>query len=189
MSTRAIAKKPKELAPPAPAHPRSQQPPPLPVLDTEALRRRLAGLADPFATGLKKGCAEDTSLRETASDFCLLLCRQFGNLERTTLWDRIGSGLAVACAKVHDGNLEVFFSLVLEHVKADVGAAATDKGFAAILATVATWPAEVRYAFVEFVRSRLFVVVANAKARWEEYKALNQTASKVARKEAANGGA
>lgn len=45
-------------------------PPDLPEMDTEAFRRKLAGLADPDRT---TGMTEKTEIRETASRFCSIL--------------------------------------------------------------------------------------------------------------------
>lgn len=147
-------------------------PPPLSTLDTEALRRKLAGLADPDRG---PGAGEKAEIKELASGFCLALAQLFNrdSLDAVTLWERIGSGLATACAKVNDGDLDRLLSLCLDHVKADPGKAAAHPGVAGLLATFATRPPEWRFAFVDYLDSRKYVVLALGRARWEEFKATN----------------
>lgn len=157
---------------PATANPPQVPPPPLPTLDTTALRRALAGLADPDRPGVGEGIAEATELRETAARLCSILASLFGEeLDRLTLWSRIDSALEQAGAKVADGDLDRYVSLCLEHVKADAGKAAACEGLRQLFATFAARPIEWRQALVRHIASRRYAVVVRGRDRWEQVKA------------------
>lgn len=140
----------------------------LPVLNTEAFRRKLAGLSDPSRPG---GIAEPAEIRETAHRLCSILASLFGeSLDRKTLWDRIGSALKTSVAKVDDGDLERFVSLCLEHVQADVGEAGRSEALERELSTYETRPAEWRTAFLAYVAANHYPVVVFGRRRWERIK-------------------
>jgi len=145
-------------------------PPSLPTLDTEALRRKLAGLTDPDRT---PGQAEGVEIPEAASRFCSILASLFGSeLDRKTLWTRIDSALTTAWAKVaSDADLDLFASLCLEHVRADASAVAACEPLRQLLETFAVRPPEWRHAFLHHVHSRRYAVIVRARARWEAVKA------------------
>lgn len=141
---------------------------PIPVISTDDLRRRLAGLVDPERT---PGASEEMEYKEAAHRLGCVLASLFGeSLDRLTLWDRIGSGFATACAKVDDGDLDRFASICLDHVKADPGAAASNAALGALLSTFAARPIEWRQGFVRYIRSHSYSVLVHARSRWERVK-------------------
>jgi hypothetical protein len=144
-------------------------PPSLPTLDTEALRRRLAGLVDP---NRQPGVAEGAEIPETTARLCSILANLFGEeLDRMTLWARIGSAFATAHAKVaNDADLDRFVSLCLEHVAADSGRTAACEPLLQLIETFAARPPEWRHAFLSYIETRRYAVLVRGRARWERVK-------------------
>ena len=143
---------------------------PLPVLDTEALRRELAGLADPHARTTSK--SEGKDITDLAIRFCSILAHLFGDsLNRKTLWERIGSGFATALARVQDDDCERFVTECLDHIKADAGKSAACDALVQVITTMESRPAEWRHGFLTYLRSHSYAVLAHGRARWEQVKA------------------
>lgn len=143
----------------------------IPVIDTEQFRRQIAGLIDPNRK--PTGALESKSAAEEAKQLCLTLCELFGeSLERTTLWDRIGSALSTSAAKCDDGDTDRFAALCLEHVKADHAAAARHPGFAAWVLAMAERDDAYRQLFVRHCATKTAIVLVHARAAWEQRKAL-----------------
>lgn len=140
----------------------------LPRLDTEALRRELAGLVDPSP---RPGSTERQEIAEAASRLCSILASLFGDdLDRLTLWSRIDSAIATACAKVTDGDLDRLVSLCLEHVKASPGAAAANPALGDLLATIGVRPQPWRQEFAHHLVAHRYAVLVHGRARWERVK-------------------
>lgn len=112
--------------------------------------------------------------KEWAVEFCVGCCDLFGeSLDRMTLWDRIPSGLAVACVKCDDGDMDRFVSLVLEHIKSDAGCAARHPAIARAL-EVSKNPVAWRQGLVRYIASHSFATIAHARRAWEATKAARQ---------------
>lgn len=157
----------------------------IPVIDTQEFRRRAAGLVDPNRR--PTGAAESKSIAEEAKLLCLTLCDLFGeSLERTSLWDRIGTALATAAAKCDDGDTDRFAALCLEHVKADQAAAARHEAFARWVVTMAARDDAFRQAFVRHCGSKAAIVLVHARAAWTDPAAV---AERDAKRSAKKGGA
>jgi hypothetical protein len=91
-------------------------------------------------------------------------------LDRTGLWDRIGTGLESACAKTPGADHEYFINEVLGHIKATPAAVAACDGIAATLATVGAWTETDRQAWILYIRTHLIPVLVHARAAWEGIK-------------------
>lgn len=145
----------------------------IPVIDTAEARRRIMGLVDPDAR--PSGPADAQAVKDAAQSLCVLLARHFGrDLDRMTLWDRIASALEQASAKCDDGDLPRLASLALAHVSADAAGVARDDQFGAWLATVDSWPPEVRQAFVRRLTVLRYAVIAEGRQRWESLKEMGE---------------
>jgi hypothetical protein len=141
----------------------------IPLMSTEDLRRKLAGLSDPDRSS--GTIAEGVELKEVSCRLCCVLAYLFGEeLDRKTLWARIASGIAAGCAKVDDGDLDRFASLCLDHVQADAAKVAACDPLGQILATFAVRPIEWRQALVRYLRTHGYSVIVHARARWELVK-------------------
>ncbi len=143
----------------------------LPVRSRDDFRRTLAGIVDPD----RRMTAGDTAaLRETAKRVVVALCLHFGReLDRKTLWSRIDSALQSACARVSDGDRERWLDLLLEHVRADPVMAAACPYLLGVRAELMTPDEAHRKAFLRYVESRRYAVIAFGRAAWHEYKQAN----------------
>lgn len=136
-------------------------------LSQEEFRRRLAGLCDPHRplSALEK----DADIRNHAVDFCMVLCELFGqSLDRITLWDRIGSALQTAVSRCEGGDIELFASICLEHVRADPARTAANEHFRDWLSNVQTRTDAWRQAFIHYVGHRTPVILVLTRQRWQE---------------------
>lgn len=136
----------------------------LPSLDHQAFRQKLAGLLDQETPLAEEANGE---MRELSASLACLMAQLFGDeLDRLTLWGRIHSGLMSACAKVRDGNMELFVNHCLEHVKADPVRACSCEELAALLKVLTEKPAEWRQAFARYVETRIYAVLVRGKDAW-----------------------
>lgn len=139
----------------------------LQTFDAVAFRQRLAGLIDPQQE-------LDPKLKEwqktNAIRFVATLPAVFGeSLDRTTLWDRIASGVEAAVAKTADSDAEFFVSEVLRHILANRGKVAASLRLSQVLTTLAESIAEERQAFIDYIASHLDAVLIFARAEWRRY--------------------
>ena len=150
-------------------------PQPLGELTTEQFRQKLAGLLDP-----QEAMADSSkqTIRLLAIDFVSALPRVFGDdLDRKTLWDRIGSGLQTAYAKTAGADVEFFFSEVFRHIHAGTAAARED-AIATVLGNVVAIPEPERRAFITYCSTHMPVLLVHARARWTEVKELKKGGAK-----------
>lgn len=143
---------------------------PLPILDTETFRRDLAGLSDPRVA--HDASAPKEELRAAAVELCVVLAELFNRdkLDPITLWSRITSGIAVACSRVDDGDLEALSCIALDHVQADGTRVACSDRYAVWIRDYATKPAEWRLALVSHIDRLGYVVVALGRQAWQAHK-------------------
>jgi hypothetical protein len=137
-------------------------------MDTEQFRRKLAGLEDPSRP---LGASVDMAIKQDVIRFACMLAHLFGEgLARETLWGRIGSALATACAKVSDADTDRWATLCLEHVQADSVKTAACEPLGNLLAAWMGRPVEYRQAILNYTESRSYAVLAHARARWQDVK-------------------
>ena len=137
-------------------------------LTTEQFRQKLAGLSDPQAT-----VADDRrgEIKELCIRFAAELPALFGeDLDRKTMWDRIGSGLQSAFAKTSGGDQEFFIQQVLTHVLASPSAAAANPVIGEILIALGGWSLEDRQAWLGYFNTHLIPLLVHARARWTARK-------------------
>lgn len=133
-------------------------------LTTEQFRQKLAGLCDP-----QSAVADDR--REEIKDLCIRFAAElpalFGeDLDRKTMWDRIGSGLQSAFAKTAGGDHEFFIQQVLTHILASPSAAASNQAVGEILVALGGWSLEDRQAWLGYFNTHLIPLLVHARARW-----------------------
>lgn len=141
--------------------------PPLGNMTTEQYRQHLAGLIDPQQ---KLEVKDREVIRLTAISFVACLPKIFGSeLDRMTLWDRIGTAIQVAFSKTVDDDHEFFISEVCRHIMAGTAAARCEE-LQTIVVQVTEWEAERRVLWMQYLSSHLPVVLVHARAAWEKSK-------------------
>lgn len=136
----------------------------LPTLNTEQMRQSLAGLIDVQASSV----GSDANYDRLAIQFCAVLPRIFGDeLERVTLWNRIGSAIQSAFAKVINSDVDLFVQHVCEHIRADVAAAVSDEGLFLVLEALHQLSAKERQDWMIYLKTHLIPVLVHARAVWK----------------------
>lgn len=149
-------------------------PPKIPTLDTVAIRQRLAGLSDRSAA---KPPAFHNAIKELAVDFCSTLPRIFGSeLDRMTLWDRIGSALTTARAKNPGEDVDGFIQSVCDHIKASMSATLACEQFCGVMDEVGKMTPEESGQWMDYMNSHLVPVLAKAKRKWVEQRDAGKSA-------------
>ena len=155
----------------------SQEPTPIRELSHEECRQKLAGLIAP-----EQAVADDrrAEIKQAAIDFVAILPHLFGDeLERTTLWDRIGSGLQAALAKTASSDHEFFVQCVLSHILANPTKAASNSQLCDLLDKVDAWTDVDRQAWMQCFGTHLIPILVHARASWEEIKEKSKQARKL----------
>jgi hypothetical protein len=143
---------------------------PLPTIDYAAFRQSILGLSDPAARTQSVG--EKEAVKQDAIRFCTILAYLFSDdLDRVTLWGRIGSAFETALAKVgSDSDLDRFADLCLDHVKAEAGKSAACDALTTMRQTWEARPVEWRNAFLAYIRMHRYAVLTHGRARWDGVK-------------------
>lgn len=138
------------------------------MLNTEQFRQRLAGLIDPAD---ELAPEQIQSQRDIAVLFVAALPQVFGeNLDRMTLWDRIGTAIQTAYAKTAADDCDFFISRALEHVQAAPADVARNENIARVMAWAADATPEERQAWLGYMTTHLYSVLVRARQIWEAYK-------------------
>ncbi len=138
------------------------------TLTTEQYRQKLAGLLDPQAKG---GVESRDTVKALAVRFAACLPTLYSkDLDRLSLWTRIGTALETAASKTGGGDFELFIQQSLDHIKAEASAAASSDELASIMATLESWSQTDREQWVMMFQSRLIPLLVLAKAKWGEVK-------------------
>lgn len=100
----------------ATSQPKSKTPERIKSIDTQALRAQLAGLQDPQAAKPEFYAEQSKVL---AVNFIKCLPAVFGKeLDRQTMWDKIGAAITSGHAKTAGGDLDLFVNHVLLSIQA-----------------------------------------------------------------------
>ena len=98
------------------------------------------------------------------------MARVFGDdLDRKTLWDRIGSGLRSAAQKRPEGG-DGLIAAALEHVKAEPGRAANTPELAELILGVDAQEEEWNRGWAAYILRSSTIVTVHARAQWQELK-------------------
>jgi hypothetical protein len=136
-------------------------------LNAEVFRRELAEVIKPSQVEV-----HTDRLRDIASELGFVLAITFNRkvLEVVTLWDRIASGLNVACQEVDDGDVERIVNICLDHVKADPVRVAACPQLADLLEELLSLSSEQKKVFVEYLKKHLYLAVIYGRKKWEQFK-------------------
>jgi len=114
---------------------------------------------------------ELTVIKEETVKFCSILAELFGDdLDRKTLWERIGHGLIVSSAKC-GGDWELFVTQMLEYIKADPGRVAANKNLSHWIDSMETKPNEWHEQFIRECSAKYMFICVKARMLWNAQKA------------------
>lgn len=146
----------------------------LPSFNATEFRQRLVGLADPSKLPSSEAITEN--LKQEAKAFCLVMAELFGEeLERTTLWARIGTAIETAGAKCGQ-ELDRFVCHCLEHIQADTAKAVANERYIQWISAASSRPPEWQAAFLHYIVDRRLIVLVFARQAWEQVKAERKAA-------------
>jgi len=136
-------------------------------LSAETFRQKLAGLTDEEK---KLPTMDQESIKTEAIRLCSILASLFSDdLDRKTLWERIGTGLVAAIAKAnHD--LDRFVNFALDYIQADPGRVAASEPLTGWLETNFNRPIEWQQGLLRYIDSRRYIVLVKARAHWMAVK-------------------
>jgi hypothetical protein len=124
----------------------------------------------------------DESIKMEAVRLCSILPELFGdNLDRKTLWERIGNGLISSCTKANY-DIAYFVNMLLEYICSDAGKVATNEKILNFIEVNSKKSEEWRNAFFHYINTRYFLVIALARQEWEKIKALKKVEGKTEKK-------
>lgn len=136
-------------------------PPPTDTLSTEEMRQRLAGLIDNQAekpewyTHVAKGLA---------IDFCASLPSVFGSeLDRLTMWDKIGNAIKSGYAKTVSGDIDLFVQHILESIQADASKAVACDRLTEAIDALQQLPEQERQDWLQYLVTHLIPVLVHAR--------------------------
>lgn len=133
---------------------------------TDQLRQRLAGLIDPQAG---RRVSESQTFKELAIQFCAALPAVFGEeLDRLTMWNKIGSAIQSGYAKTVDGDIDLFAQCVLESIKADTTKAVACDRLTDAIDRLHSLPDEGRQDWLRYLVSHLIPVLVHARRAHKE---------------------
>jgi hypothetical protein len=108
------------------------------------------------------------SHRLLAIEFCAALPAVFGDtLDRTTLWDRIASGIQSGYAKTVSGDLELFVQHVLEHIKAEASRVVACDRICSIQERLYDLSSDDRQAWLQYLVTHLVPTLVFARKEWK----------------------
>ena len=138
------------------------------VLSAEQFRQKLAGLVDEQS---KLPEMDKAAVKETAIRFTSILASLFSDdLDRKTLWERIGNGFVTAVTKAN-GDTEKFISYCLDYIKAEPGSVAASEPLMQVIESISETPQEWRSTFLNYISTKRFLILIKARARWQAAKA------------------
>lgn len=136
------------------------------VPNFQEFRRKLVNLVDPER---KIDKTTQEVVKQEAIRLCSIFAKLYGDqLDRKEVWGKISSALASAIAKVSDADLLRFTNLVLESICADPALAVSNSALNSMFNTFDAWIPEVRHAFIQYIATHSFAIVAFARQRWEK---------------------
>jgi len=138
------------------------------TLDAAEFRRQLAGLSD-------IGSGEDQSgkyYRELSAEFVLLLAIAFNRqeLDATTLWTRIESGIQKGLAEANGTDVERLVSSCLSHVMANVNVVVANERALEIQHKIYDLDEAARLSLCAYLAKHRYTALTLGRDLWELHK-------------------
>jgi hypothetical protein len=107
---------------------------------------------------------------DEAIRFCSILPELFGkDLDRKTLWERIGNALS-SSAQTCGGDWELLIAKTLEFIKADKGQAAANQNIYNLIELFGSRPKEWQDRFIHICEMKAIIITVKARQIWNENK-------------------
>lgn len=128
-------------------------------------RLKIAGLVDTF----KKLEVEDQEdLKIEVIKFISILPELFSSdLDRKTLWERIGNGLLVSITKAGD-DIDMFVNCCLDYIKAEPGKVAVNESLETFISILSEKSLEWKIEFLRLIEKKHFLFLIHARNLWKK---------------------
>jgi hypothetical protein len=129
--------------------------------------QRLCGVSDLSKESAVKNNYSDDVFIDEAVRLISEIPRFFSDqLDRMTMWDRIGNGIGSAVSK-SDGNFRLFINNLVDYVKADYSKFACSETIQNIINTFELREKEWQSLFVENCQKYSFLIIAKSRLYWQ----------------------
>jgi hypothetical protein len=113
-----------------------------------------------------------------AIKLCLIFPELFGNeLDRKTLWNRIGSAIETSIIKCNY-DIAHFVNSCLEHIKAEYSKVACHETILQFIESNSLKSEDWKKSFFHYLSTRHFIIIAKARYEWEQKKELRKNLNK-----------
>lgn len=142
---------------------------PIELMSAEEFRLKLTGLTDPSI--ISEGVKE--SLLNEAVDFVSELPVFYSDdLDRKSLWERIGNGLLAAVHKCN-GDVELFVNQVLVYIKADTAKVAASEKLSNLIFTFSARDKGWKESFLGLFNSYHYLIIVKSRMMWNSRKVVS----------------
>lgn len=136
-------------------------------LTIENFKLKIAGIED----NLKKlDDFESNALIDEIVRFISILPEVFSDdLDRKTLWERIGNGINVSLSKAGD-DFSLFINNCIEYVKADPGKVASNENLNLFISSSLLRPKQWKNQFLLLTERQFYLIIIKARNEWNKKK-------------------
>jgi len=138
------------------------------ILSAQEFRRKLAGVTDPRREKQNEQSAQE--MKDEAISFCSILPEVFsGDLDRMTMWERIGNGIVSACKKC-GGDHEEFVHIALDFIKANPAMISSNKRLEEWIMSFEQRTTDEKRLFLKVIEKKSNVILVYARNMWNQVK-------------------
>lgn len=138
----------------------------LTTLSPEEFRLKLACLTDP---SIKSDGVKENLINEAVDFVSELPVFYSDDLDRKSLWERIGNGLLAAVQKCN-GDVELFVNQVLVYIKADAAKVAASDRLANLIFTFSSRDKGWREGFLRQFQEYHYLIIVKSRMTWNSRK-------------------
>jgi len=143
------------------------------MLSPQEFRQKLAGVID-YRTQ-KQNQEKKEEIKQEAISFVSILPELFSaDLDRMSMWERIGNGLNAAVKKC-GGDIEEFVNITLEFIKASSHAIASNKRLERWLMDIEQRTQDDKISLLRTVEKKCNVILVYARNEWNSVKDAKRT--------------
>lgn len=135
-------------------------------LTPEKFRQALAGFTDAAIINI----SDKENIKNEAIRYCSILASLFGSdLDRMTLWDKIGTSIESAGMKSKT-DIEQFMNYCLDSIQAEHSRVASSESLLSIIQSWNSKPESWKIQLIQYLTKNKFTVLIFARERWNEFK-------------------